>query len=150
MTGVPSTRMGPREIFRNPYAVLRHDLGRRLLILTRIPTQYPSIDALRETFHDLDEAVAHLPRQRTVLFIDSRRAPARNDPEFEAEFGRLRKHFLRDFQKIAIIVQTAVGVLQVSRHMRFDEITVGCFTEASEALAYLGLSLPAEYIDHLE
>jgi hypothetical protein len=150
MTVAASTRIGPREIFRNSYMMAWHDLGRRLLILGRAPVHYPNIDALRETFHDMEEALAHLPRHRTALLIESRRAPARNDPEFEAEFGRLRKHFLRDWQKVATIVQTAVGVLQVSRHMRVDELPVSVFTNAAEALAYLGVSMPAEFVDHLE
>ena len=34
-TSAPSSRLGPKEVFRNPYMILRHDIGRRLLILTR-------------------------------------------------------------------------------------------------------------------
>lgn len=139
--------MGPREIYRSPYMVLRYDQARRLLVVTRLAAHYPSIEVLRETFAQMDAAIAQIWRQKTLLLIDSRRSPARNDSTFEAEFARLRKHFLRDMQKVTIIVQTAVGVLQVARHMRVDELPVGVFTDVAEALAYLGVSMPPEFVE---
>lgn len=139
--------MGPREIHRNPYLVMRYDQARRLIVLTRTTVSYPSLEILRETFAHMDAAIAHIWRQKTYLLIDSRKSPARNDPAFEAEFGRLRKLFLRDMQKVATVVTTAVGVLQVARHMRVDEMPVGVFTDVAEALTYLGVSMPAEFID---
>lgn len=147
MSGASSVRMGPREIYRSPYIVIRYDLARRLLVVTRLSEQYPSLEAMRETFAQMDEAVSSIWRQRTFMLIDSRHATARNDATFEAEFARLRKHFLRDLQKVATVVQTAVGVLQVARHMRKDELPVGVFTDVAEALAYLGVSMPAEFVD---
>lgn len=147
MSGAVSTRLGPREIHRNPYFIMRHDQARRLLVLTRTPEPYPSLEVLRETFAHMEAAVAHVWRQKTCLLIDSRKSPARNDPAFESEFGRLRKLFLRDLQKVSTIVVTAVGVLQVARHMRVDELPVGVFTDVSEALAHLGVSMPAEFVE---
>lgn len=129
---------------------MRYDQARRLIVLTRTVEAYPSLEVLRETFVHMEAAISHVWRQKTSLLIDSRRSPARNDPAFEAEFARLRKFFLRDLHKVATIVQTAVGVLQVSRHMRVDELPVGVFTDVSEALAYLGVSMPAEFVDLAE
>jgi hypothetical protein len=150
VNGAISTRMGPREIHRSAYFVMRYDQARRLVVLTRSSEPYPSLEVLRETFAHMDAAVAHIWRQKTYLLIDSRKSPARNDPAFEAEFARLRKHFLRDLQKVATLVTTAVGVLQVARHMRRDEMPVGVFTDVAEALAYLGVSMPAEFIELAE
>ena len=147
MSGALSSRLGPREIHRDPYMVLRYDQSRRLLVLTRLSEHYPSIEVLRETFGHMETNTAHIWRQKTILLIDARRSPARNDAVFEAEFDRLRKHFLRDWQKIGSIVQTAIGVLQVARHMRKDELPVGVFTDVSEALAYLGVSMPPEFVE---
>jgi hypothetical protein len=138
---IPPSRLGPREIFRNAYMILRHDAGRKLVILTRTSVSYVSIEAMQDAFSKMEEATAYISRPRTTLLIDSRQAPARNDPAFEAEFGRLRKLFLRDFQKIATVVSTAVGILQASRHVRVDEMPVGIFNEPGEALAYLGVTL---------
>jgi hypothetical protein len=139
--------MGPREIYRSPYIVLRHDPARRVLVLTRLAAAYPSLEIMRETFAHMEASAAHIWRQKTCLLIDSRQAPARNDKAFEVEFARIRKHFLRDLQKVATVVQTAVGVLQVARHMRVDELPVGVFTDIAEALTYLGVSMPAEFVD---
>lgn len=150
MSGAVSTRMGPREIYRSPYIVMRYDAARRIIVLTRLAEPYPSLEVLRETFAHMEAAVAHIWRQKTYLLIDSRRSPARNDKAFEEEFARIRKHFLRDLQKVATVVQTAVGVLQVARHMRVDDLPVGVFTDVSEALAYIGVSMPAEFVELAE
>jgi hypothetical protein len=139
--------MGPREIYHSPYIVLRYDQARRILVLTRLAEHYPSIDVLRETFAQMETAIAHIWRQKTYLLIDARRSPARNDTVFEAEFARLRKYFLRDMQKVATVVQTAVGVLQVARHMRVDELPPGVFTDVAEALTYLGVSMPPQFVE---
>jgi hypothetical protein len=134
-------------VFRNVYLVLRHDPGRRLLILTRTGEPYASIEAMRESFLKLDESISYVSRPRTVLLVDSRQAPARNDPAFEAEFARLRKHLLRDLQKTATVVLTAVGILQANRHVRGDELPMGIFTDMGEALAYLGVTIDPARIE---
>ncbi len=147
MTIVPSSRIGPREIFRNPYMILRHDVTRRLVITTRTSVSYPSIEALRESFLGMEAALGYVSRPRTMMLVDARPSPPRNDPAFEAEFGRLRKHFLRDFQKSATLVQTAVGILQVTRQVRADELPMRVFTDPGEALAYLGVTMEPERIE---
>lgn len=147
MSAAISTRLGLREIHRSPYMVLRYDQARHLLVVTRLSEHYPSIEVLRETFRRMDADTAHIWREKTCLLIDTRRSPARNDAVFEAEFARLRKHFLRDLQKVATVVRTAVGVLQVARHMRHDDLPRGVFTDVAEALAYLGMSMPAEFVE---
>lgn len=147
MSGAASSRMGPREIHRSPYFVLRYDQARRFIVLTRTTAAYPSLEVLRETFAQMEAAIAHIWRQKTNLLIDSRQSPARNDDAFEAEFARLRKHFIRDFAKIAVLVQTAVGVLQVARHMRVDDVPVAAFTDVAEALTFLGVSIAVEFVE---
>lgn len=147
MSGAISSRMGPREIHRSPYFVLRYDQARRFIVLTRTNAAYPSLEVLRETFAHMDAAIAHIWKQKSCLLIDSRQSPARNDDAFEAEFARLRKQFIRDFGKIAVLVQSAVGVLQVARHMRVDDVPVAVYTEVNEALTHLGVSIPPEFID---
>jgi hypothetical protein len=126
---------------------MRYDPTRRLIVLTRLAEPYPNLDVLRETFAHMEAAAAHIWRQKTYLLIDSRRSPARNDKAFEVEFARIRKHFLRDLQKVVTVVQSAVGVLQVARHMRVDELPVGVFTDVAEALAYIGVSMPAKFVE---
>ena len=147
MTLIPSSRIGPKEVYRNPYMILRHDVHRRLVIATRTSAAYPTIETMRETFVEMENAIGYVSRPRTMMLVDARPAPPRNDPDFEVEFGRLRKHFLREFQKIATLVQTAVGILQVTRQVRADERAMGVFTDPSEALAYLGVTMEPERIE---
>jgi hypothetical protein len=149
MTLVPSSRASLRELFRNPYLVLRHDAARKLVVLNRLSLPYASIEDMRAAFTSIEEAMKHVSRPRSVLLIDSRQAPARNDPAFEEEFARLRRSYMANFRKIGILVQTAVGVLQASRFSRIDDMDVGVFTEPAEAFAYLSLDLdPARLALH--
>jgi hypothetical protein len=143
----PSSRSGLREVFRNGYMVVRHDPTRKLVVLTRSAAPYASLEDLRATFAGMDAALVHVSRPRTALIVDSRKSPARNDPAFEAEFTELRKKFNADFRKISILVQTAVGVLQVGRHARMDDTPMGIFTNPGEALAYAGVHMDPGRLD---
>ena len=71
------------------------------------------------------------------LLVDLRAAIPRNDPEFEADIVKFRRKLWGGGQKIAILVNTAMGALQVKRHMREDGVTVEVFTQEAAALAYL-------------
>jgi hypothetical protein len=137
----PSSRSGLREVFRNGYMLVRHEPTRKLVVLTRLSTPYASLDDVRATFAGVDAALVHVSRPRTALLIDSRMAPARNDPAFEAEFTAWRQKFNVDFRKVSILVQTAVGILQVGRYARTDDTTLGVFTNPDEALAYAGVHM---------
>lgn len=136
-----------RTAFRNPYIVLRYDALRRLVVLIRTAAPYESLGALRETFAGMDLALAHLPRAALVLLVDSRASPVRNDAAFEEEFNRLRQAFTRGFRKVAILVQTAVGVLQINRQARIDGVAMGIFSEPGQALSYLGLDMDPARLD---
>jgi hypothetical protein len=78
-------------------------------------------------------------KPRTVLFIDSRLAPLRNDPVFEAAFDENRQRFTKGFKKVSVLVKTAVGKLQIQRHSKMDGLPMGVFTDPLDALAYLEL-----------
>lgn len=143
----PSSRSGLREVFRNAYMVARHDATRKLVVLTRLAQPYESLEDLRATFAGMDAALVHVSRPRTALIVDSRLSPARNDPAFEAEFTDLRQKFNADFRKVAIVLQTAVGVLQVGRHARMDDKPMGVFTNPGEALAYAGVLMDPGRLD---
>jgi hypothetical protein len=53
-----------------------------------------------------------------ALLIDARDAPARNDAEFEETFARARRPILAQFGRVAVLVRSAVGKLQVTRYAR--------------------------------
>jgi hypothetical protein len=140
VTGKRAKAISPmRELFRSPHMTIRHDALRDVVVVTRSHLHYESVVELNETFAKMELAVQGVVKQRTVLFIDSREAPIRNDPVFEAAFEVNRRRFVRGFKKIAALVKTAVGRLQIQRHSKLDGIPIGVFTDPADALAYLEL-----------
>ena len=71
------------------------------------------------------------------LLFDLREVAPRNDPEYERIIGTHRKRVLSSFANRALLVKTAAGALQVSRHARDDGLDVGVFTDELEARRYL-------------
>jgi hypothetical protein len=66
-----------------------------------------------------------------------RRAPLNNDPSFEQAAVRARAVLVRGFPRVAVLVQTAVGSLQVKRHIRQDGLTIAVLSDDADAVAYL-------------
>ena len=82
------------------------------------------------------EAIVGVPPTWSLL-IDSREGPARNDPAFEELLARVRGPIVSRFARSAVLVQSAVGRLQVARYAREDRASPGVFTDEAAALAYL-------------
>ena len=135
-----------RELFRSPHIQIRYDKARDVVVITRFKLHYDSLVELNDTFAKMELASQGVVKQRSVLFIDSRQAPMRNDPVFEAAFEANRRRYIKGFKKVAALVQTAVGRLQIQRHSKIDGIPIGVFTDPTAALAYLDLP-PSVEID---
>lgn len=92
-----------------------------------------------------DEAIAvldRLERKRLRLLIDLRAAPGRNDSDFERAMSTRRSELMRDFAAVAILVQTAVGELQVARITREDGADAKVFSDEVKALHWLATPKP--------
>jgi hypothetical protein len=76
-------------------------------------------------------------RDRHPLLVDMRRAPLNNDPAFEKVAERARALLIRDFTRLAVLVRTAVGSLQVKRHLREDGLPFPVLSSEAQALDYL-------------
>ncbi|HYP89655.1 MAG TPA: cytochrome b5 domain-containing protein, partial [Polyangiaceae bacterium] len=55
------------------------------------------------------------------VVVDTRQAPPRNDPEFEAAMRGMRHELCRNYGRVAVLIVSAVGVLQVVRLGRDDD-----------------------------
>lgn len=138
-TPPPSTARPPViELERNPFMIIRYLEPARVVLLIRLPQDYAGTEELRWSFERINHALEGIQRHRASLLIDSRQAPARNDPEFERAFAPLRAEMMRGFSRVALVVRSAVGVLQVTRHARIDGVDAGVFTDPAEALASVG------------
>lgn len=66
-----------------------------------------------------------------------RAAPQRNDPEFEQAASHQPAVLSAGFVRVAVLVRTASGRLQVGRHIRTQAIAMNMFNDESAAMSYL-------------
>jgi hypothetical protein len=85
----------------------------------------------------IGRALDQLGRERHTLLVDMRRAPLNNDPAFERAAKRARAILVRGFPRVAVLVQTAVGALQVKRHVRSDGLSIPVLGDEAQALDFL-------------
>lgn len=73
------------------------------------------------------------------LLIDLRQSVGRNDPEFEQRLVERRRELFRRFGRTAVLVRSAIGRLQVQRHIDEDGFSgvVAVFSSEPEALAWV-------------
>jgi hypothetical protein len=110
---------------------------RGILRFTRTEVAYASLEDVVEVHQRIGRMFDRLGRDRHVLLVDMRRAALNNKPEFESAAARARGILVRGFKRIAVLVQTAVGALQVGRHLREDRVPGEVFTDEELALEYL-------------
>jgi len=123
-------------LFKNDWYELRVEPG--LLRLARTARPFDDLADLKRS----DDAVAQVllarsPREPRLLLDLRSGPPGRNDPEFERAGADSRRALATLFTRVAILVRTAAGRLQVSRLTREDRTVPGIFLDEGEALAWL-------------
>jgi len=120
-----------------PYFVVEVDGSGMIVRAQRSSREYPDVVTLESDMLCVGAALDQLGRDRRKLIVDLREGPRRNDPAFEEVMKRVRPRLFRGFRGAAILVSTAVGALQVKRHMREDGVGAEVFHDEAEALEYL-------------
>jgi hypothetical protein len=128
------------QLLTTPYCTLELDRRQGFLRFTRSEKPYPSLTAIELEAIELDHALERMCGAR--ILVDLRAAAPRNDPEFEMTIKRLRRRLYERSERAAVLVRTAVGALQVKRHVREDGANVEVFQSEDDALAYLEGPLP--------
>lgn len=105
--------------------------------VARTDRGFTSAGELDTAHRDLAAALDRLPRKRLGLLVDLRRAPARNDPEFERQMPEHRARLFEGFARRAVLVKSAVGKLHVQRHAQSDGLRdLAVFTDEAQARAF--------------
>ncbi|UQA55985.1 hypothetical protein [Polyangium aurulentum] len=125
------------DLYRDDYLVLLGDPHGPLFRYNRTERPWPSLEALESSYASLIAAADRFGRRGRVMLSDLRAAPGRNDPAFEAAVFAIRPRLYEGITKIAVLVRTTIGALQVKRHVQKDGITRLVTTDEGEALAYL-------------
>lgn len=119
--------------------LLERDPALRRVLLRRTDSKFPlqDIDAV---FAPVEAAVVDVAGDWDVL-VDLRRAPARVEAGFEAAMSAHMEPLLARFRRRALLVRSAVGVLQVSRvsgHMSAQDKDTAVFRDdEAAAVAFL-------------
>jgi sulfite reductase (NADPH) flavoprotein alpha-component len=69
------------------------------------------------------------------VVVDMRHAPRRNDAEFENAMRHLRDRIGKSFARVALVLESAAGVLQVNRIARDEGASDKTFATLSEPAA---------------
>jgi hypothetical protein len=119
------------------------DVDAGMVRYERTEQPYPSIGELRRVHDALAAVAARLPHGRYAILLDVRRAPPRNDDDYETTIEAYIDLLMRQFQPSAVLVRTAAGRLQVNRlERRAARAASPVFHDEAEALAYLGVPSP--------
>jgi hypothetical protein len=126
-----------RELLADACGTLVLDEETGVVRFTRSETPYASNAHLASLHAQIGRVCDRLGRERHTLLVDMRRAPLNNDPSFEQAAVRARAILVRGFPRVAVLVQTAVGSLQVKRHIRQDGLTIAVLQNDADAILYL-------------
>ncbi|WP_437288294.1 hypothetical protein [Sorangium sp. So ce406] len=125
------------ELLRNAHFIVIVDRTTKIVRVTRSAEPFDSIEQIQQQCLAVTDALAMVDRSAMSLFLDIRAAPGRNDPTFEEATLRLRTAAVRGFRRVAVLVGTSAGALQVRRHSREDGIDRMISDSEDELLAYL-------------
>jgi hypothetical protein len=126
-----------RELYADRCVRVTLDDQSSVLCFERSEEPYASAAEFLSIHAQVGRVLDHLGRDRHGLLVDMRRAPLNNDPDFERTAERGRAILVRGFARVAVMVRTAVGALQVKRHVREDGRDILVTTEPWRARDFL-------------
>lgn len=124
-------------LLTTPQITLTAEADTRLVRYVRSSVPYPSLEEYERLHQQAARLLDHLGRKRHVLLVDMRAATMNNDPAFERAATRARQLLVRDFRRLAVLARTAVGALQIGRHIREDSLDSPIFSDETAAISYL-------------
>jgi hypothetical protein len=130
--------MAPSVLYEDPYARVTHDPTRRLVQYRRSDLPYPTPAIALQSIHRQRSAMLSPPRTLDcVILMDVRDGPLRTDPEFEQVMKQSSPDMGQHFKRCAVLVRTAIGRLQLTRHLTERRSPSLVFDDESRALAWL-------------
>lgn len=133
--------MSPERALRTPYYRITVVPGaapddKGYLRLDRTEERYPDV----ESIHGDRRAILALlePHLGLPILCDLRGGPVPpSDPAFEQALARAGQELYARFRRVAVLVRSSVGSLQVRRVARSVDVHVDIFSDENEALAFL-------------
>lgn len=126
-----------RDLLCTKQFIVRLDEETHVVSRIRTGERFDSVAEVEAQYDAVVEALDRVNRTRHVQLVDVRDAPPRNDAQFEEVVRRHHVALYRGFRANALLVQSAVGKLQIKRLLEASGVVARVFTEESEALAFL-------------
>lgn len=124
-----------REVFRSDEALVLLHPDEGYVLLQRSARPLPPLPATRALILAMIERLEQLPREQLGLVADMRGPIGRSDDDFEAVMNELRPRIFAGFARIAVLVRSSVGKLQVQRLGRADGLSTRLLVTHDEAAA---------------
>jgi sulfite reductase (NADPH) flavoprotein alpha-component len=103
-----------KTLISNQHWTMEEDRDNRVVVLRRTGVPFASVAEIVGRNRDVIAKI--LPEYgEWGVVVDMRYAPARNDPEFENAMRSLRARIGERFARVAVLLESAAGVLQVNR-----------------------------------
>jgi hypothetical protein len=125
------------EPYQSPYFALSEVPGTSIVRVVRSPVAFKTVQDLEGAWGSINTALDRLDRSRHTLLVDIRLVTGRNDPEFEQAFAPFRLRLMKGFLRVAVLVSSPAGRLQVQRHALEDRLPVGAFLNPPAAIEWL-------------
>lgn len=108
-----------RTLHASAHWNMEEDVTARVVVLRRSSLPFASIE---QVVAENDAAIACVRPDHADfgIVVDMRQAPSRNDPAFESAMRRLRDVAEQRFARLAVLLESAIGVLQAARLERSD------------------------------
>jgi hypothetical protein len=121
---------------RTPQWILERDVGASFFRIRRTSVEDQDADAMKKTADMVARALGSIDRSHHGLLVDLREGPMRNDQEFEASARPYQLAIMASFGRIAVLVKTPAGRLQIERLMG-AAANRRVFSDEAAAVAFL-------------
>ncbi|HRI71868.1 MAG TPA: hypothetical protein PK156_46870 [Polyangium sp.] len=125
------------EVHQDPYITISAEIPGTLVRLQRSSLAHSTPEELENSYRHASVAIDRLTRTGRVLLVDMRQAPGRNEPEFDAALRRVRPLVERQMKRIAVLLRSTVGILQMKRINHEDGVSRMLTLDENEALEFL-------------
>jgi hypothetical protein len=132
------------RLLENEFVSVRRTHGMtRLVRVVRTSVEIDSVEQIDQAWGSVSRVLTLIDKPSHVLLIDMRSARGRNDDEFERRVAPYRASTVHGFPRVAVLVKSVPGQLQVQRHVREDGLgEVQIFTSEQEAIDWLASVRP--------
>lgn len=133
----PTSSHSAKELYRDAYVTLVADPDGIVVRMIRSTLNHPSVQAMEASYMEVARTLDRIGRKGRCLLVDTRNALGRNEPDYDVPFRRARDRIDVGFLRIAVLLRTATGMLQVMRISEEDGLVRLITMNEADAIAYL-------------